>query len=95
MSSHFLLCKLLRFVLFFAFSVLFCAGLRFCECVCRCVLVTMCSLYRLWPVLGLLNGLTNWMPVVKSQEALRREDVGSLVSELLKCPENQQLCKKV
>ncbi|KAB5579533.1 hypothetical protein PHYPO_G00196120 [Pangasianodon hypophthalmus] len=64
---------------------------------CRGVLVAMCSLYRLWPVLGLLNGLSNWIPVAKSQEALRREDVGSLVSELFRiveCPENQQLCEK-
>lgn len=67
-------------------------------CKCRCVSVAMCSLYRLWPMLGLLNGLSNWIPVAKSQEALQREDVGSLVNELfkiIKCPENQQLCKKV
>ncbi|XP_053355398.1 zinc transporter ZIP12-like [Clarias gariepinus] len=57
----------------------------------------MCRLYRLWPVLGLLNGLCNWMPVAKSQEALRREDVPSFVNELFRtveCPENQQLCEK-
>ncbi|XP_058251400.1 zinc transporter ZIP12-like isoform X1 [Hemibagrus wyckioides] len=57
----------------------------------------MCSLYRLWPVLGLLNGLSNWIPAAKSQEALRKEDVGSLVNELFRsveCPENQQLCEK-
>ncbi|XP_060730097.1 zinc transporter ZIP12-like [Tachysurus vachellii] len=57
----------------------------------------MFSLYRLWPVLGLLNGLSNWIQLAKSQEALRREDVGSLVNELFRiveCPENQQLCEK-
>lgn len=65
---------------------------------CRRVIVTMCSLYRLWPVLGLLNWLSNWIPAAKSQEALRKEDVGSLVNELFRnveCPENQQLCEKV
>lgn len=60
--------------------------------------VTMFSLYRLWHVLGLLNGLSNWIPVAESQEELRREDVGSLVNELFRiveCPENQHLCEKV
>lgn len=67
-------------------------------CTCRCMLLAMCRLYRLWPVLVLLNGLSNWIPVAKSQEALRREDVGTLVSDLfriVKCPEKQQLCEKV
>lgn len=67
-------------------------------CTCRCVSVAMSRLYRLWPVLGLLNGLSNWIPVAKSQKALQKEDVGSLVSEvfgIVECPENQQLCEKV
>lgn len=64
-------------------------------CTCMCVLVAMCTLYRLWPVLGLLNGLSNWIPEAKGQEVLRRDDVGSLVNEFFKCPENEQLCEKV
>ncbi|XP_060779201.1 zinc transporter ZIP12-like [Neoarius graeffei] len=57
----------------------------------------MSRLYRLWPVLGLLNSLSNWIPVAKSQKALQKEDVGSLVSEvfrIVECPESQQLCEK-
>ncbi|XP_072543009.1 zinc transporter ZIP12-like [Salminus brasiliensis] len=60
----------------------------------------MRGLCRPWSLLGFLSALGSWLPLIKGgQGALRRADVGPLVSEIfnvVQCPERiggtQQLC---